>query len=54
MGLHLSSHHLLASNSGWLVQGDGITTLLDTEEETGTGMVKAVLKVSYFTCSFRR
>ena len=27
------------------VQGDGITTLLDSEEETGTGMVKAVLKV---------
>jgi hypothetical protein len=29
----------------WRVQGDGITTMLDSEEETGTGMVKAVLKV---------
>jgi len=27
------------------LQGDGITTVLESEEETGTGMVKAVLKV---------
>jgi len=33
------------------LQGDGITTSLDSEEETGTGMCKAVLKVSYLPVS---
>ena len=33
------------------LQGDGITTSLDSEEETGTGMCKAVLKVFYLSVS---
>lgn len=36
----------LAVHANWkLHEGDGITTVLESEEETGTGMVKAVLKV---------
>jgi len=36
----------LAVNANWkLHEGDGITTVLESEEETGTGMVKSVLKV---------
>ena len=33
------------------LQGDGISTVLDSEEEPGTGMCKAVLKVSYLSVS---